>query len=252
MDKHYLLYFGTVFLWAEVDLPSGTVGNLIEPNRSFKDAISHDIALLQRAEFTSASWSVKGKFMRLPNTNIWLFRHSSHVNCSSVTYSHFSRMCLVMEHVSEMSECINVEQHDGLEPFFVGNMALKRLYTRLASLPDDDRKVYAEEQLEKVTKVLNGSLSHEDTPFFTPGIANLRPVQFGENVWSRRLAFSLKEFLPRDLRSHVQYTAEDGPLFGFKQTLKSGIPNDPELLSCYIFWCIRYKYQKPTINGGYR
>ena len=160
----------------------------------------------------------------------------------------------MMDHVPEISECMNLEWHDGLEPFYMDNMELKRLYTRLASLPDDDRKVYAEEQLEKVRKVLNGSFSHEDTPFFTPGIANLCPVQFSKNVWSRRLAFSLKEFLPRDLRSHVQYTAEDGPLFGFKQTLKSGIPNDPKLLSCYIFYflgCIRYKYQKPTINSGY-
>ena len=33
MDRHHLLYFGTVFLWAEVDLPSGTVGNQIDPSR---------------------------------------------------------------------------------------------------------------------------------------------------------------------------------------------------------------------------
>lgn len=90
-----------------------------------------------------------------------------------------------------------------------------------------DRKVYGDEQLKRVTAVLDGSLNHENTPFYTPGITDLRPSQFDENAWSKRLAYSLKEFLPSDLRGQVRYTAMDGLLFGFKQSVMSGIPIKP-------------------------
>lgn len=70
---------------------------------------------------------------------------------------------------------------------------------------------------------------------FSPGAVDLRPSQFTENVWSKRLTLALAEFLPEDLGSQVRYTAEDGPSFAYKQFLKSGIPSEAYLLFCYLF-----------------
>lgn len=47
------------------------------------------------------------------------------------------------------------------------------------------------------------------------------------------MAGALKDFLPEHIK--VEYTAEDGPKFPIKKTLKSGMPNDQHLVSCYPF-----------------
>ena len=89
----------TVFLCA---LPVDAGGNSSEPNTSFKDASSQDIARLRRASFhtkDNKSLSAAGKFVVLPGTNLWLYQHSSHVNCSHAKYSNVLSMCLVKEHV---------------------------------------------------------------------------------------------------------------------------------------------------------
>ena len=120
--------------------------------------------------------------------------------------------------------------------FFFANEALKLYYTaKLPTLLDGERKQSIERKLNSVQSILDGSVSHDRTPFCSPGVADLGPSQFDKNAWSKRLAFSLQEFLPSDLRGSVQFTGDDGMSFGLKQTLRSEIPNDPCLLSCYIF-----------------
>lgn len=115
-------------------------------------------------------------------------------------------------------------QHDGLLPFFLANEPLKLYYTeKLPTLPDGERKQHLARQLNRVQSVLDGSLGHDHTPFCSPGVAALGPSQYDENAWSKRLAFSLSEFLPDDLKESVQHTGHDGLMFGFKQALKSEI-----------------------------
>ena len=239
MDKHYLLYFGSIFLWAEVDQPSDGIGNSMSPSSSFKTAITHDIARLRKADFKkdgkSVVWTISGNFRRVADTPIWLYQHGTHVNCSVAKYLNFKDMCAVTSHIcDDLPKCTN-PNHDRLEPFFHDNCGLKKVYTSLTSSQDVERKAYAERQLRKVTQVFDGHISDNETPFFSNGIAELRPSQYSENVWSKRLTYALKEFLPHDLRDKVNYTAEDEPYFGMRQVLKSKIPNESYLLSCYIF-----------------
>jgi len=120
--------------------------------------------------------------------------------------------------------------------FFLANEPLKLYYTeKLPTLPDGERKQHLARQLNRVQSVLDGSLGHDHTPFCSPGVAALGPSQYDENAWSKRLTFSLSEFLPDDLKESVQYTGHDGLMFCFKQALKSEIPNEDYLLSCYVF-----------------
>ena len=145
-------------------------------------------------------------------------------------------MCdVTTENPTSYPVCL-ANQHDGLLPFFLANQPLKLYYTaKLPTLPDGERKQHLARQLNRVQSVLDGSLGHDRTPFCSPGVAALGPSQYDENALSKRLTFSLSEFLPDDLKESVQYTGHDGLMFGLKQALKSGIPNEDYLLSCYVF-----------------
>lgn len=242
-DKQYLLYFGSVFLWSEVEAVPG-IGHFMEPPKVLKDAISMDIAVLRSARFLdkkkgSISWTITGRFMQVPDTNMWLYQHSNHVNCSAAMYENFLSMCKVNKQAppKHLPECRAHTQHDALEPFFRDNVTLQLFYQcEMSRLQEGDRRrQYLEGKLEKVTAILDGHINHEDTPFCSPGLPELRPTQFNEDAWSKRLAYSLMEFLPDNLGSGVNYTAKDGPSFGLKQSIKSGVPNESYLLSFYPF-----------------
>lgn len=97
------------------------------------------------------------------------------------------------------------------------------------------RREFVKGQLDKVTAVINNTPSNWGTTFYSSGVHDLPPCQGDENAWSSRLAGALGDFLPEHLSGAVEYTAEDGPKFSIKQTLKSGIPNTPHLVSCYPF-----------------
>ena len=98
-NKQYLLYFGSVFLWSEVEAVPG-IGHFMEPPKVLKDEISMDIAVLRSARFLdkkkgSISWTITGRFVQVPDTNMWLYQHSNHVNCSVAMYENFLSMCKV-------------------------------------------------------------------------------------------------------------------------------------------------------------
>lgn len=72
-DSQYILYFGTVFLWAEVKLSVNAAGNSFDVPLFFKSALLRDIVQLRKAAFmkdnSPVTWSVS-KFRHIPNTNV--------------------------------------------------------------------------------------------------------------------------------------------------------------------------------------
>ena len=206
-----------------------------QPSEVFKNAIKGDIALLERANFaTKGRWSTANSFKHVPNTKVWIYSHGAHVSCSKAEYSNFQELCSMYNIKPNPSVCVDcpIDGHDALQPFYFNNLYLKRYFTEtLTNLPDDSvRRGYIADQLTKVTAVLENQVDFKGTPFHTGQAADCPPSLFSENIWSRRLAASLEEFLPNDT---VEYTAEDGPHFSFQQSVKSGIPNT--LVSAYPF-----------------
>lgn len=61
---------------------------------------------------------------------------------------------------------------------------------------------------------------------------DLLNFQFDEDAWSERLAQCLMEFLPEH---QVEYTAKNGPKFSYIQSVKTAVPVDHNLVSCYSF-----------------
>ena len=229
-QKHYLLYFGSVFLWQEVEEPA--FGNSIEPQEAFKKEIEKDIEVLRKDGL--GTWSIAGRFKKV-YTNMWLYQHSSPLNCSSLLYSFFEACSQAStESYKTFPQCSR-DKHDVLMPFFCDNNGMKCYYEKELKLkPTSSRKNFIENHLSQVHAVLNNIKPTDDTPFCSPGMPNLDAVQFSKNDWSKRLAFSLVEFLPENLKSEVHYTAEDATKFSNKQSLKTGV-TEVALLSFYPF-----------------
>lgn len=238
-QEHYLLYFGSVFLWGRQKGHS-CHGLSMLPPVSFKNAISQDISSLRHAAFkTVGNWSVTGKFRRLGReSNVWVYAHSGYVKCSDATFSSFNELCGDMESVDspEYPSCDKME-HEALQPFFLNNRRLQMYYRKTLMMPTLtlSRREFVKRQLDKVTDVINDTPGTLGTTFYSSGVHDLPPCQLDENAWSSRLAGALCDFLPEHLSGEVEYTAEDGLKFSIKQTLKSGIPNIPHLVSCYPF-----------------
>lgn len=174
-NKHYLLYFGSVFLWTEVELID-VVGQSMEPPIYFKDAIKKDIEVLRKALFAdihnnSISWSITGAFHRIPEKNIWLYKHQKHVNCSAAKYENFVYICKVNSNKPAYTECVDHPHHYAFKPFFRDNITLQRYYEyKLSKLQEDDsQREYLQHRLDLVSTILEKTIAHKDRPFCSPG-----------------------------------------------------------------------------------
>ena len=71
-------------------------------------------------------------FKQVPNTNVWVFQHASHVSCSKAHEGMFSGTGRVQETPLTAERPVKCgkasEHHICLDPFFMDNVSLNRLW----------------------------------------------------------------------------------------------------------------------------
>ena len=245
-----LLYFGLSFLWIEVEARGRVPGDIWfmkeldagnEAQDTFKKAVLNDLKVLKRANFTTKNdvrWTGTRFFKRVERSNLWVYQHATHVNCSSATYENFTRCLKIQKKPTALARGCQHKEHYALEAFFNDNCTLQHIYADLLedSLSTPGR-AFVETQQALLEKVLSPSAtSTVDSTveqFSTVGAPTECGTLFTENTWTQRLCGSLRLYLPQRLSKQVMYTAEDASQFSKKQTLYTGLSN--HLAACYPF-----------------
>ena len=238
-----LLYLGLSFLWLEVPIISWRSSFAIDDLKTeesvqmlFKAAITQDLQCLNRGEFKtkgSCNWGMM-MFERVAQSNVFVFIHQTYVACSSAEYNNFKKILRVASIERKWEDCTQ-GNHYALQPFFMDNMQLQLLYaTVLCGDLSDSERQFVSDQKKKLDKF------QPDEPnfgagscFVTGGDTNNSGVTFRENTWTQRLCACLKLVVTDELKHSVHYTAEDGPLFQYKQAIYTGLPLD--FVGCYPF-----------------
>ena len=70
-----------------------------------RSAIDKDIEDLRRA-FPRIKWSVSGPFTKVKQTNLWVFKHSSHIINSEAEYSNFGACVPITLQPAIMEKCV--------------------------------------------------------------------------------------------------------------------------------------------------
>lgn len=186
--------------------------------------ISADIGDFRKGEFkVSKPWSITGKFIRVRDTNIWVYCHQGHVKCSQATFDNF-KMCVdIVQSEPCLDWCESYSQHcEVLQPFFCDNISLEHLWVKTG-------KMDLVQQL-KDTKSANPQIS--TGMFATPGCCDASGFEYDENTWTKRLVASLDIHLPKNT---VMYTAEDAIRFAAYQNTRSLLGTSQIVLQCYPF-----------------
>ncbi len=192
----------------------GTSYSLVS-SHALRKAIDQDIASLRKANFVT-KWSVTGQFVKVEDSQIWVYQHLGHVAASNVFLKNI-RACINIVYDPPVARLCRGEQHYLLETFFCDNKAL-----RFAWEDHPDMLV----ELDRAPEYTISGM------FATRGTAKQSGLEFSENIWTERLVGSLQRHLPNH---HVQCTANDAQNFRNVQARYSLLGNSFEIISCYIF-----------------
>ena len=227
-----LLYFGRRFAWYECELQAQRrIPYTVLMDRLMQREIKEDVERLSYGGFPK-NYSVEEEtcFMRVGESNIWVYQHNVHCACSEVKFEYFWNSCDITQAtlIPGRGECnFKNGRHVALLPFFRDNLSLLRTYKELEPTP------------LKMSSELDNLLRQPDVTdvpeyFYTGGApVNTKGNMFSENVWSTRLAGALKQFLPEKYQELVRVTCHFGPQFKSRQQTFTGLP--PNLCSCYPF-----------------
>ena len=221
----HLLYFGLTFMWMELalDEPCNCL-TFSEIPQDMATVIIDDVKKLKKGNFLQHAG--KGVFRRVDNTNVFIFQHTTHSSCSSVTFDKFECALPVIKRTScGHNECLEAElSHEYLDPFFYDNVSLFRKWEVKHSQSQLlSRLKYGLQDPENVATP--DEFSTGGAPFDAKGCI------FSQDIWSMRLGGCLKMYLSQNFQ--VAVTCKLGITFKLHQTVYTGVPTD--LCQCYLF-----------------
>ena len=85
----------------------------ISKYEKFMDLVKNDVTDLQ-ISFSDKSWSYSGSFIRVPESNIWVYQHPCCIRCSSVDFENFESVFPLFPQDPAVQFC----SQDLLETFF--------------------------------------------------------------------------------------------------------------------------------------
>ena len=199
----------------------------------FARNIAQDIRQLNECYFGKKFSASTQSFQKVPRLPIFVFEHSTHMACCSVTYTALLKGIRQFDNNPRNILCDVKDDmvHHLLQPFFGNNDQVRMIYKSL--LEDDtttaEEKTFFQSIIDKLDEKVDRNKG-ADLCFETVGQGDAVATMMSENSWTKRLVGCLRKILPR-LKDHIQYTGTIA--FPHIQSKTSTLPCF--LCGCYPF-----------------